>query len=192
MPIQFTLRAEGSKLDAAIVGLGQKIQDWREAWPAVSDALRGIAMRQLASQGAGGRRESWAPLSPEYARRKQKKYPGQPILQASTRLWQSLVGTTQDTVEDPASMKLRFGTRVEYAGYLQSGTGKGFHKTSGVPTGRGTGRGMAQRMMVDSELRDEVALAKEFERQASHRARGLGFGLSRPAGGPGSSLSEQL
>lgn len=190
--LEFKSSVVGSKpWHFRIVNFGASLADWRDAWPRVTDVMRDIQAQQFEGQGGRGQRDAWAPLSDAYARRKQKQYPGRPILQASTRLWQSLAGKTADTVEEYGPLKLGFGTRVEYAAFLNSGTGKGIHKTGGVPTGRGTGRGMAQRVIFDLMPQDQMRVAKEMERQGSEMARRAGFGLSSQGGGSAGALASQ-
>jgi phage gpG-like protein len=175
MPLEFAHKVESSRLEDGIRALSDRAQDWRAAWPAIAGHLTRIFAAQFDGEGA---RDRWAPLTEDYARRKQKLYPGRSILQATRRLWQSLVGKTSDTIDEHQPLRMTFGTRLPYASYLQSGTGKGLHRTGGVPTGRGTGRGMAQRAILDLLPQDQTAVANEIARQASALAQGAGFALS--------------
>jgi phage gpG-like protein len=75
----------------------------------------------FASQGARIG-QNWKPLSPAYAKWKAVKYPGQPILRASDRMFGSLLGANGEAVEDVQRQSLAYGTRTPYAKYHQRGT----------------------------------------------------------------------
>ncbi len=182
--LDFRLNVKGSnEFCLGIQSLAGQIADWRGAWPGIAGHLITMLTEQFGGEGARATGTPWAPLSKQYAKRKQEQYPGRPILQASGRLWQSLVGRTQDTVEEQEPLKLKFGSRLDYAVYLQSGTGKGLTRTSSVPTGPGTGRGMPQRVIFDLAGPDNgAAITKQAQGHAANIAQGVGFGLSRAGG----------
>ena len=163
MPLDFTFSTR-STVNSGTDALAEQAQDWRAVWPGISGCLAQAVGQQFEAEGGRGPHDRWAPLSDAYARRKQKLYPGRPLLQASGRLWQSLVGKTQDTAEEYESGKLRFGTRVAYAAYIQSGRGK-----------------VSQRMIFDLQLEDVTAVKNQMELQALQIARGAGFGLAQNA-----------
>lgn len=114
------------------------IRDWQEAWPRVINTLSGIMRDQFLAQGAHGPQGPWKPLAVKgergpngpykthYAERKQRAHPGAPILQASGALLRSLVSETGDTIDEREPMKMRWGTRLSYAAFLQTGTRKMF------------------------------------------------------------------
>lgn len=160
MPVSFKTRIEGTRLSAGIAKLAERAGDWRGAWPRLTGHLADALARQFESLGASGGGERWAPLSAAYARRKEQIYPGQPLLQASGRLFQSLTGSTGDTLRETEALKLRFGTRVAYASLLHSGTR----------------RGLPARPLLNLTAGDTEAVASAMLRQAKGIAREAGFG----------------
>ncbi len=118
--ITFTQIAH-NKLDTGLTALARGISDWSPAWPLVADLVRGIAREQFESAGARGASGPWPVLADDYAKAKAKRYPGQPILRATNRLYNSLTDPLgENSVFDPQPKKLTLGTRVEYAIYHQS------------------------------------------------------------------------
>lgn len=158
MPVLFTLKVDGSKLDSMIRGLGEKIRDWTEAWPKVSLAIQRIFNEQFASEGARGPAGPWPELKEGYARRKQRVYPGRNLLEASGRLRRSLVSGTDDTLEEFAPRRMRFGTTAPYALYHQRGTKK-----------------MPPRKIFDLGPEDYSVIGEEVKREALRVARESGF-----------------
>lgn len=78
----------------------------RETGHAIHDAIRD----QFAAEGS----PAWEPLSPRYAARKARTYPGMPILQATRRLMLSLTDAdAPDAVFDVSPTRLILGTDVE-------------------------------------------------------------------------------
>jgi phage gpG-like protein len=75
--------------------------------------------RVFAAEGLPG---PWAPLSPAYAAWKAKRYPGKSILRRTDRLYESLTQRSPDTVWEITPRTIRFGTRVPYWKYHQTGT----------------------------------------------------------------------
>jgi len=70
--------------------------------------------------------QKWASLSPGYAAKKNKKFPGMPTLIASGKLFNSLTrkfeGETDDGVAVLTTSKLTYGTKLPYAKYHMLGT----------------------------------------------------------------------
>jgi phage gpG-like protein len=73
---------------------------------------------------AGGGVVEWPALSPAYAADKAIRYPGQPIMRASDRLYESLTSQTGDTVWQVTPRTIVFGSKVPYFEYHQTGTNK--------------------------------------------------------------------
>ncbi|UGL61897.1 hypothetical protein SEA_EASTWEST_13 [Arthrobacter phage EastWest] len=100
----------------------EHLQDAEPAFQAIADyQIRVVNARQFTQQGTaevGGR---WAPLSPPYARYKQKRRPGRPILVFDGDLRDSLIrpGAGVYEIWDKGFV---IGTAVEYAIYHQQGT----------------------------------------------------------------------
>lgn len=58
----------------------------------------------------------WKALSPKYAKRKEKKFPGKTILRASDRLYNSMISANApDSVNEIGKVSAEFGTSVPYA-----------------------------------------------------------------------------
>lgn len=70
----------------------------------------------------GGDPVEWPALSPAYESRKAVAFPGQPIMRASDRLYESLTSQTSDTIWKVGPRHIEFGSRVPYFEYHQQGT----------------------------------------------------------------------
>ena len=97
--------------------------DLRPAWDAILPLYRDAEQAQFSGTGIGPA-GTWKPLSARYQARKSRLWPGQPIMVASGRLRASLTGKTGDTIEEIAKMDFRFGTKVPYAIFHQSRSGR--------------------------------------------------------------------
>lgn len=165
--LRFTLNVvNAKKLDLAFSGLIANIRDWRTLWPQVINQIVKIEEKQFSTMGALGEHGEWAPLTPDYAAAKARQYGGKPILQASERLRDSLVGHTGDTIEELGPLKMRFGSSVEYALYHQTGTR----------------RGLPARRIFDFTGEDRGIVQKQIQREAINFSRRLGFAIAARAG----------
>lgn len=108
---------------SALKGLLERLRDLRPVWRSLTVYLRRAALQQFASEGGRGGAQ-WAPLTPRYAAQKEKVFPGQPIMRASDRLFQSLTDQTADSVVEIEAQEMTFGTEVPYARYHQRGEGR--------------------------------------------------------------------
>jgi hypothetical protein len=97
------------------------IRDWTEWWPAAIGIIKNILRARFVAQGDRPPTGEWAPLSEEYAKRKEKKYPGAPILQARGDLYDSLVSESEHTIKELEATRMAFGTDLAYARYLHDG-----------------------------------------------------------------------
>ncbi len=205
--LRFTLNVvNAKKLDLAFTGLMAQTKDWRKLWPAVINQIVQIETNQFATVGALGEHGEWAALSADYAERKKKEWGEKPILQATERLRSSLVEKTGDTVEELEPLKMRFGTRVPYGIYHQTGTAR--RARGSAPSGGG---GMPARRIFDFTEVDRLVTQKTIQRLALDFSRRLGFavapragfrdvgaaearrmGAAALAGGPGAELSANL
>ncbi len=194
--LRFTLKViNAEKLDLAFGGLVAQIKDWRKLWPQVINQIVKIEENQFATMGALGAYGKWDALTRDYAAAKAREYPGKPILQASEHLRDSLVDKTENTIEELEPLKMRFGTRLEYAHYHQTGTR----------------RGMPARRIFDMTEEDRYVIRETIHREAIDFSRRLGFAIARRAGmrdataaearrlgvaalagGPGASLAEGI
>lgn len=100
----------------------EKLDDWRSVWPAVIAEFHVIESEQFASEGAAGG-SKWEPLKEVYAEFKEVRYPGKPILQATSDLVYSLTDSEAfGAIVRPSENELILGTSVPYAIFHQRGT----------------------------------------------------------------------
>jgi len=125
--MKLEIEIEGmADLLARFKGIEAGMVDFRQlgTWDAVVSEFRKIEIEQFDSEGSKGAGGKWKALSTKYAVRKQKKWGGVPILQASGRLYKSLTSQTGDSVVEKTAQELTIGTSLKYAGYHQKGTRK--------------------------------------------------------------------
>ncbi len=158
-----------------IDGLRKSLSDWSPALRAIArEVLASFAARQFETQGeAGG--VKWADLAPSTLRA--RKRPGALSLYRTGSLLRSFLGLGAEHVEDLSEKKLLWGSSVPYARFHQSGTGKGFGRSEGVPTGRGTGRGMPMRKILAFSESMRADVESEFIARLAPVARQAGFGI---------------
>lgn len=106
-------------LRAALVESKRRAHDLR---PVFHDWLPQWLEQNRQVFAAGGLPGPWAPLSPSYAAWKATHYPGKTILRRTDRLYASLTSRSPDTVWEVTPRTIRFGTRVPYFVYHQTGT----------------------------------------------------------------------
>ncbi len=166
--LNFSLNVvNADKLLFAITAWRDAIQDWRGAWPKVSDKLTGIEVQLFDSMGATGGHAKWADLKPAYARAKQRKWSQAPILQASGRLRDSLAGQSSERIDTHEALLLRWGTKVPYAVFHQTGTRK-----------------MVARQVFDFTTENRMAMQSTLHVESQKVARRLGFDLTPENIGP--------
>ncbi len=83
--------------ERGFAAMADELEDLREPLGNVADLLRDAVGEQFASEGAHGLGGRWAPLSPAYAKAKEERYPGHPILVASGEMRDAFL--TQGTRE---------------------------------------------------------------------------------------------
>lgn len=113
------------KIEETVEGLTAllgRLRDLRPAWRALVAYLRQTARLQFASQGTRGG-SPWQRLTVRYAQRKERVYPGQPILRASDALFRSVTSETPDSIVEVEPQSLAFGTSLARGGYHQRGEG---------------------------------------------------------------------
>lgn len=76
--------------------------------------------RNFESEGAAGSYGRWKPLSPAYARWKQRHYPGRKILVRTGKLSESLTRVPMG-IQDATRDRITLGTDIYYAQYHQTG-----------------------------------------------------------------------
>ena len=164
--LEFRLSVPNAKdIAFRIERFGVQLTDWRAAWPSVTRRLAVMLAGQFELEGGRGSRGGWPPLSPRYARRKQKRYPGRLVLQAGGRLRGSLVGKSADTVEALEPGRMKFGTSVPYAIFHQTGT-----------------RNMPARPIFDPRREDRVEFQNALREEALEFVQALGFAIALGSG----------
>lgn len=104
--------------------LYQRIDDLSPAFQRMIPALQDYVRKRIETGGTWHGMPAFAPLSPQYARYKARRYPGAPILVRSGRLRDALASITPDTIADIQPDRLTFGASIPYAIYHQLGTYK--------------------------------------------------------------------
>lgn len=112
-------------LDRAFNRVEQYISDFRSVWPAVAQEFYDIELEQFETEGAAGASGQWAPLSDPYERFKEIAFPGEPILQATHALVESMTSPDAlDSIFIPEPLQLTLGSRREGALPHQRGGGR--------------------------------------------------------------------
>lgn len=121
---RFSASVDGVEvLDRAFNRVNEYISDFRPIWPSVAEEFYTIEREQFASQGAKGSSGTWAPLSPAYAKYKAINFPGQPILQATSALYESMTSReAADSIFQPEADQLTIGSKAPYALAHQRGS----------------------------------------------------------------------
>ena len=102
-----------------------RAQNLSPVWDVVHHAFAHEMADQFMSQGAYINGEEWAPLNPDYAKRKLKFFnPPAPfgILYRTGRLFESLATESGEHVYEPSAQAVTMGTTVPYGKYHQTGT----------------------------------------------------------------------
>lgn len=124
--LRFTGTVDGVEtLNRAFNRVEEYISDFRSIWPFVAKEFYAIEEGQFQSEGAKGLSGRWSPLSPAYAKYKEQKFPGQPLLRATTSLYQSMTSPdAPDSIFRMDERELTIGTKHEAATAHQRGTRK--------------------------------------------------------------------
>jgi phage gpG-like protein len=125
--VKVTVEVQGiNDLVARFDQVRRGTEDFRQlgTWDWVQSEFYKVLKAQFGSEGAAGRSGKWKELSPKYKVWKQRKYGSLPILQLTGRLYRSLTSQGGDAVVEKSAQEMTLGTRVPYAGYHQSGTGR--------------------------------------------------------------------
>lgn len=125
--VRITLQPGGQRLFSGIERWAELVEDFSESWPFIVTLVRNHYKRTFESQGAGvGGGPRWAKLSPRYAAWKRRKYPGRPLLVATTALRSAMVGGGSGSLVQRRKTRLSIGLRGRnrtIANYHQKGTG---------------------------------------------------------------------
>jgi phage gpG-like protein len=183
-PLSFNVTVAGER--QLNVRLSQvPIRDWSFIWPKTIDLLHQIEANQFARFGARGPHGEWAPLSADYQKRKLRAKGmiagGTRILQASGRLWRSLVAGSGDTVDERYPNRLRWGTSLKCALYHQTGyrtrlgTGKRMPKPGGLAR-------VPARRVIDLRPDDYRLFGQVWAKEIANYIRRLGFAVAKEQG----------
>lgn len=124
MAWQFTFTVDGvPQVSRAFNRVTDHISDLREVWDEVQVEFYKIEEEQFKSEGAKGNGK-WKALTPAYAKRKAKLYPGKPILQATGRLYEAMTSETADSAVVKTKDEFGIGSTLPYMVYHHRGTSK--------------------------------------------------------------------
>jgi len=177
---------EESLFHRAFMNLRHELVDWSPAFETIAeDVLTPLVEKQFETQGAAGG-VTWAALAETTlsARSSGRRAQGilhtsnLAILQASGTLKRSFVEKGGDHVETITPKKLTWGSAVPYGLFHQTGTGKGFQRASGVPTGPGSGRGMAMRKILELTDATKKRMSRTMTGRIAQVARQIGFRIA--------------
>lgn len=155
----------------AVGSLMTGMRDWSPGFRAmVEEVLEPAVDSQFQSQGGIN---PWQALAESTAKSKGSPF----ILVGDGRLWNSFRRGHPDHVEEITRSSLSWGTRVPYALFHQTGTGKGFQQTS-VQTGAGTGRGMPMRKILEFTSPMKRELRSIMVQRLATIARREGFAVT--------------
>lgn len=119
--INVTAEVDGVVLvNRTLSRFGELLRDMRQLWPAVIVTVRAILKEQFTGQGVG-QTGKWKPLSPAYARWKEKNFPGKPILQRTGDTFEALTKRTTESIVLPLPNTLEFGVALPYPIHHQRG-----------------------------------------------------------------------
>lgn len=164
--LNFTAQIDGvTVLDRSFNRIDQHISDFRNIWPTPTSVIYGIFSNAFQTEGASTAAGKWEELSPPYAKRKAIQFPGQPILRATTSLFESLTDPdAPDAIYLPERDQLTIGTK----------------DPKGRAHQRGGGRLPARPIIAFTE-QDKRAITKSIQAGLVQFVRGLGFQVDERA-----------
>jgi phage gpG-like protein len=124
--IRFSAQVDGIQvIDRAFNRVEQHISDFRSMWPAVAGEVYRAIGKAFDTEGTSTAAGKWQALTPAYAKRKAVTFPGQPILRATTDLFESLTNPdAPDAIYLPEKDQLTIGTRDPKGRAHQRGVGR--------------------------------------------------------------------
>lgn len=122
---RFRLEIAGQiQMDRGIARFADGVTDYRPIWPIIEDDFYAQEKAQFQTEGKEGGGQ-WKELSPAYAGWKEAHFPGKQILQRTGDLYSSLTSPNDpNAVRREERKTLTLGSRVPYAMYHQTGTGR--------------------------------------------------------------------
>lgn len=153
--MQFTFDLNSEPADQALESFESSLADNSAALQLIADDFREMIAEQFASEGAAGG-TPWAALAPSTLRRRRA---GSAPLNSTGALLASLIDAgSGGHIEEADGQTLTIGSGLPYAGYQQTGTGRGFGQVD-IASGRGQGRGLPMRpilMLADDRTQSWV------------------------------------
>lgn len=141
------------------------------------EILAPFVEKQFESQGAAGATH-WAELAESTLKARERRgIKGDIILYETGKLVHSFVEKTPEHIEEISRRKLRWGSKLPYALFHQTGTGKGFQKQQ-IATGPGTGRGMPMRKILVFTPEMKQRMRNTLVGRLAHIARQVGFAVT--------------
>jgi phage gpG-like protein len=124
--LRFTGEIDGiTQLDRSFNRIERFISDFRSVWPNAAKEFYAIEEQQFGSEGSHGASGRWAPLSLAYGKFKAIAFPGQPILKATTSLYESMTNPdAPDAIFRMEPNELTIGTKDPKALGHQRGVAK--------------------------------------------------------------------
>jgi phage gpG-like protein len=121
--IQITGDVDGfENFNRGFIRIEEFISDFRFIWPSVIETFYAIEHEQFETQGASGATGQWKQLKPSTLSTKEKHYPGKPILQRESKLFESLTTPdANDSIIRIGKLDLTIGTQREGAVFHQRG-----------------------------------------------------------------------
>lgn len=147
MYLRFSISGQ-VQLSRVLLNVSNAVKDWTPALEKSAEDLIEVFSYDVFESEGGAIGEAWDPLSAAYAKRKEKKYPGNPILVA-TGLMQDSFTRLVDTTS------LKIGNSAEYFKYHQSS----------APRTK-----LPRRVMMKLTLDLREIVVKNFQRQFLERA----------------------
>ncbi len=142
--MQFTYDLNPEIVEKSLESFESSLADNSPALQLIADDFRQMITEQFATEGAAGG-SPWAALAPStlWGRRS-----GSTLLNSTGALLASLIDAgAAGHVEESDGQSLTLGSRLSYAMFHQTGTGRGFGRGAITP-GRGQGRGMPMRPII--------------------------------------------
>jgi Phage virion morphogenesis family len=160
---------------SALDRYADEMVDFRRVEPQLRERFHEMERGQFDTQGARGG-TPWPDLSEQYAARKAKDYPGQPVERRTDAVFRSLTGDSPDSISRVDQESFEFGTSVPYAQFQQpedsGGTYPGLTLRFVVGSGHGT---VPARWLIAPTDEDERAFGQIILADAAARARSLGL-----------------
>ena len=161
----------------AFVGLREGMVDWTPTFGEIAEDILTPLLEETYEKEKPAEYIAWADLAESTIARRGSAHP---ILDVTGLLRRSFTKGGAQHHEEITPKKLVWGSDIPYAVFLQTGTQKGYQKATGVPTGPGTGCGMAMRKLLHiAEFGKETKAARQITQAFRGRidmvARQYGF-----------------